>query len=119
MNRVLKSIGLAGVCLLVTPLPVLSQDISPDFFVDGSCEDVVDWASQPVEDLMEELKAGEYLDAAVVNGSYGSTILQMTKETPVASNWFEKKCTFSDEQLSGMGNLHTAYVAYMESLVEE
>jgi hypothetical protein len=105
-------------CIAVTAAPALALDVSPDLFAEGSCEDVVDWAAQPVKDLLEGFKAPGKENAEIWRNAGGETILKMTRSMPVADNWFEKKCTFTEAQLAGMGNLHTAYVAYLERMME-
>jgi len=99
--------------------PALAIDLSPDLFIDGSCEDVVIWAAQPVDVLKDDLAArmGDGL-ATMMQSSSGAAVLKMSKSMPVADNWFENNCTFSEEQLAGMGNLHAAYVAYLEDLAD-
>jgi hypothetical protein len=41
--------------LSVSAGAALAIDISPDLFVEGSCEDVIVWAAQPVDTLKDDL----------------------------------------------------------------
>jgi len=106
--------------LSTTAGPALALDVSPDLFIDGSCEDVIDWAAQPVEILVDDFRVrlGDGM-AKMMKSASGPTVLKMTKSMPVDNNWFENNCTFTEAQLAEMGNLHTAYVAHLEALAGE
>lgn len=103
-----------SVLFISTSMPVSAQNVAPELFVDGSCEERAAWAAQPVEVLEADLDEMLASDAkAKMNEAMAKQVLSIIERMPVTDNWFAGTCTFSDAQLEAMAPLKEAYTKHM------
>ncbi len=108
----------AALCACIAlPGTALAQNMAPELFVDGTCEEKAAWATRPVEDLTADLDTMFGADEPpALSEQMAQQILGMIKDMPVSDAWFAGTCSFSDDQLTAMAPLQEAYYLHMKDL---
>ena len=101
---------------LAVSMPTLAraQNLAPELMLEGTCDELVVWASRPAEKIRADLDSmlGTTTDLKMSEDIY-NTMMGVLKDTALGPSWFARPCTFDDSQLAAMAPLKDAYVAHM------